>query len=94
MRPKSGAESVPNFGIVYSGRKVSDEELDRLIALTKRIKDELGLGVCMGLGILSEENMQRLANAGVVGSITISKRPNAIFRISFRPQICRPCQND
>ena len=59
-------KGVPNFGIVYSGRKVSDGELDRLIGLTKRIKDELQMGVCMGLGILSEENMQRLADAGVV----------------------------
>ena len=57
---------VPNFGIVTSGRKVSDAELDRFIALTERIKNELGMGVCMSLGILSEENMQRLADAGVV----------------------------
>ncbi|MBL7214675.1 MAG: biotin synthase BioB [Phycisphaerae bacterium] len=59
-------KGVPNFGIVYSGRKVGDEELDRLIALTKQIKEEMGLGVCMSLGILSDENMQRLADAGVV----------------------------
>ncbi|HOK96883.1 MAG TPA: hypothetical protein PKW71_12240, partial [Anaerohalosphaeraceae bacterium] len=38
-------KGVPNFGIVYSGRKVSDAELDRLIELTKRIKSQLGLGV-------------------------------------------------
>jgi biotin synthase len=57
---------VPNFGIVYSGKKVSQAELDRLIALTERIKTELGMGVCMSLGIVSEENMQRLADAGVV----------------------------
>ena len=59
-------KGVPNFGIVYSGRKVGDEELERLIALTRRIKSELGMGVCMGLGIVSDENMQRLADAGVV----------------------------
>ena len=59
-------KGVPNFGIVYSGRKVSDAELDRMIGLTRRIKEEIGMGVCMGLGILSEENMQRLADAGVV----------------------------
>jgi biotin synthase len=59
-------KSVPNFGIVYSGKKVSQSELDRLIALTERIKTELGMGVCMSLGIVSEENMQRLADAGVV----------------------------
>ncbi|MCI0499052.1 MAG: biotin synthase BioB [Planctomycetales bacterium] len=59
-------KGVPNFGIVYSGKKVSEAELYRLIELTKRIKKELGLGICMGLGILSDENMQRLADAGVV----------------------------
>jgi biotin synthase len=60
------SKGVPNFGIVYSGKKVSQAELDRLVALTKRIKTELGMGVCMSLGIVSEENMQRLADAGVV----------------------------
>ncbi|MHC4525755.1 MAG: biotin synthase BioB [Planctomycetota bacterium] len=59
-------KGVPNFGVVYSGKKVSQSELDRLIALTERIKTELGMGVCMSLGIVSEENMQRLADAGVV----------------------------
>ena len=59
-------KGVPNFGIVYSGKKVSQAELDRLIALTQRIKTELGMGVCMSLGIVSDENMQRLADAGVV----------------------------
>ena len=60
------SKGVPNFGIVYSGKKVSQQELDRLISLTKRIKTELGMGVCMSLGIVSDENMQRLADAGVV----------------------------
>jgi biotin synthase len=59
-------KGVPNFGIVYSGKKVSQQELDRLIALTERIKTELGMGVCMSLGIVGDENMQRLADAGVV----------------------------
>jgi biotin synthase len=57
---------VPNFGIVYSGKKVTQSELDRLIALTRRVKTELGMGVCMSLGIISDKNMQRLADAGVV----------------------------
>ena len=59
-------KGVPNFGIVYSGKKVSQKELDRLIALTERIKSELSMGVCMSLGIVSDDNMQRLADAGVV----------------------------
>lgn len=58
-------KGVPSFGIVYSGRRVSDAELSRLVELTKHIKTQLGLTVCMGLGILDEASMQRLADAGV-----------------------------
>lgn len=63
---KAAKDGVPNFGIVTSGRKVTAADLDRFIDLTKRIKETYGLGVCMGLGILSEADMQRLADAGVV----------------------------
>ena len=59
-------KGVPNFGIVYSGKRVVGPELDRLIELTKRIKDELEMGVCMSIGIVSDEDMQKLADAGVV----------------------------
>ena len=57
---------VGNFGIVYSGKAVSDGQLERLIGLTQRIKEDYGLGVCMGLGILSGDQIQRLAQAGVL----------------------------
>lgn len=60
------AKGVPNFGIVYSGKAVSDAEVERLVGLTGRIRSEYGLGVCMGLGILGREQMARLATAGVV----------------------------
>lgn len=60
------AKGVPNFGIVYSGKAVSDIEVERLTGLTGRIMNEFGLGVCMGLGILGREAMRRLAAAGVV----------------------------
>lgn len=63
---KAAQDGVPNFGIVTSGRKVSTADLDRFIDLTQRIKETYGLGVCMGLGILSDSDMQRLADAGVV----------------------------
>lgn len=59
-------KEVPNFGIVYSGKAVSEAELKRLTGLTERIKCDYGLGVCMGLGILNREQMKRLARAGVV----------------------------
>jgi len=60
------AKGVPNFGIVYSGKAVSEAELERLIGLTARIKEEYGLGVCASLGILNDQQFGRLATAGAV----------------------------
>jgi biotin synthase len=59
------ANGVGHLGIVYSGKAVSDEELNRLEGLVKRIKDTYGISVCAGLGILSKQKMKRLAAAGV-----------------------------
>lgn len=56
---------VPHLGIVYSGKVVSDAELARVEGLVKRIKQEYGISVCAGLGILSADKMKRLAAAGV-----------------------------
>ena len=56
---------VPHIGIVYSGKAVSEKELARLEGLVKRIKKTYGISVCAGLGILSQDNMRRLAAAGV-----------------------------
>ncbi len=56
---------VSHLGIVYSGRSVSEEEIVRLEKLIPRIRDEIGIGVCAGLGILSAENLGRLRMAGL-----------------------------
>lgn len=58
------AKGVPHLGIVYSGKSVSDAELERLIGLIGRIRQRYGIGVCAGLGILDEGQMKRLAAAG------------------------------
>jgi len=62
---EAAQKGVSNFGIVYSGRKVDDNEIQRLIGLTRTINERYGLGVCMGLGILSEQAIEALAQAGV-----------------------------
>lgn len=85
-------KGVSNFGIVYSGKKVGDEELNRLIGLTQRIKDELGLGVCMSLGILGENDMLRLARAGAVRfnhNLETSKRhfPNIVSTHKYEDRV-------
>jgi len=56
---------VANFGIVYSGRTITEAELARIESLVRRIKDEYDLDVCVSLGIITTEQAKRLAGAGV-----------------------------
>ncbi|AQT69043.1 Biotin synthase [Anaerohalosphaera lusitana] len=55
---------VRSFGIVYSGRAITDEELDRVIELAKIIKNDYGLQLCGSLGTISAEQAKLLADAG------------------------------
>ncbi|PKL50892.1 MAG: biotin synthase BioB [Planctomycetes bacterium HGW-Planctomycetes-1] len=62
---KAKEKGVPNFGIVYSGKTISEEELARLEKLIAKIKNEIGIGVCGGFGIISYEQAARLKKAGM-----------------------------
>ena len=55
---------VGHFGIVYSGRAITESELTRIEKLISKIKSDYGIGVCASLGIISTEQAQRLAAAG------------------------------
>jgi biotin synthase len=56
---------VPHFGIVYSGKAVTESELQRLERLIPRIRKEVGIRVCAGLGIIDDKQARRLASTGV-----------------------------
>ncbi|MBN1788122.1 MAG: biotin synthase BioB [Sedimentisphaerales bacterium] len=58
-------KGVPNFGIVYSGRSVTEKELQRLEKLIGEMKDTIGIGVCASLGIIDFDQAERLAKAGL-----------------------------
>ncbi len=58
---------VTNFGIVYSGRTVSEKELTRLQGLIKQIRNEFGLEVCASLGVITAEQAHRLVQSGLSG---------------------------
>jgi len=58
---------VTNFGIVYSGKTVSEKELTRLQDLIKQIKNRFGLKVCASLGVITAEQAQRLVQSGLSG---------------------------
>jgi biotin synthase len=57
-------KGVPHFGIVYSGKAISEKELARIEKLIAKIKSDYGMGVCASLGIISADQARRLAKAG------------------------------
>ena len=59
------SDGVGNFGIVYSGKAVTDSEFERLEKLIREIKSEIGVSVCASLGIVDSDRARRLADAGV-----------------------------
>jgi biotin synthase len=55
----------PHFSIVTSGHALTGEELERIIAIIPRIRNEVGIGVCTSLGCLDYDSLCRLRDAGM-----------------------------
>jgi biotin synthase len=53
------------FGLVNSGRRVRDGEIDRLVPAIERISQSGRIGVCASLGFLTEAQAKRLAGLGI-----------------------------
>jgi biotin synthase len=60
MQRKAGT-----YCIVMSGRGATNREIDKVIGAVEHIKSEMPLKICACLGILSEEQTERLKQAGV-----------------------------
>ena len=58
-------KGAKNFGIVYSGKAVTETELNRLESLIARITNDLGLDMCASLGVINTAQAKRLAQAGL-----------------------------
>ncbi|MDE6342034.1 MAG: biotin synthase BioB [Muribaculaceae bacterium] len=56
---------IKRFSLVTSGRAVTDTDLDRFCSLYRRLEDETGLYLCASMGLLSEDQLRRLKDAGV-----------------------------
>ena len=54
------------FALVTSGRRPSDEDFPKLLEMVKVVNSIEGLTCCASLGILTEEQMKLLAEAGCV----------------------------
>lgn len=57
---------VIRYSIVTSGKRLNDEEVDKLCESIKEIKKEVDIEICVSLGLLDEANFKKLHDAGVV----------------------------
>jgi biotin synthase len=71
------------YCIVLSGRGATDHEVDYLAAAVRRIKQEVDIGICCSVGLLTEERARRLREAGVE---QLNHNLNTSER--FYPEIC------
>ncbi|REJ87545.1 MAG: biotin synthase BioB [Planctomycetota bacterium] len=61
----ASAAQARTYCIVASGRGPSDREVEHVAGAVRKIKDELGMHICACLGLLSPQQAQVLAEAGV-----------------------------
>lgn len=73
-----------SFGIVTSGRSVSDEaEVETICSAIRDINSKTGIGACISLGTVSRENLERFKAAGAA-----AYHHNLEAAASYYPEIC------
>lgn len=76
-------QGVLRFSIVTSGKALPDGEVDQMCEVVRRIKDEVGISVCVSFGLLDEAQFRKLKEAGVDrvhNNLEASRR--------YFPQVC------
>ncbi len=61
---KNHEQGVLRYSIVASGRKLPDSEVDKMCEVVRRIKEEVGISVCVSFGLLEEPQFRKLKEAG------------------------------
>lgn len=61
----NAARGVRRFSLVASGRAVKGKALRDICELLRRVKDEAGISTCASLGLLNEDELRMLWDAGV-----------------------------
>ena len=57
-------QGVLRYSIVTSGKRLSDAEVDKMCEAIRKIKEEVGISVCVSMGLLNEEQFRKLKEAG------------------------------
>lgn len=58
-------EGIHRFSLVTSGRTLSEKDTDKACEAYRLLGDKTDLYLCASMGLLSEEQLQKLADAGV-----------------------------
>lgn len=80
---REAARGVLRYSIVTSGRRLSDHEVEQACDSIRAIREETGIQVCVSFGLLTQEQFEKIREAGasrVHCNLETSER--------FFPQIC------
>ncbi len=58
-------QGVARHSLVTSGKRVTDAELDQLIAIYQEIRARCNVGLCASMGLITRPQLQRLKEAGI-----------------------------
>lgn len=86
------AQGVLRYSIVTSGKRLSDEEVERMCDAVRQIRKETNIAVCISFGLLKEEQYRKLKEAGVTrvhNNLETSRRnfPNVCTTHTFDDKI-------
>lgn len=89
---KNEANGVHRYSIVTAGRTLTGKDLDKAIESYKKMREKCNIGLCASHGLLTEEELIRLKEAGVSmyhENIETSKRnfPNVCTTHTYQDKI-------
>ena len=85
-------QGVLRYSIVTSGKCLSDAEVERMCGTVRKIRDDVGIAVCVSFGLLNEAQFRKLKEAGVTrvhNNLESSRRnfPNVCTTHTFDDKI-------
>ncbi|MEG2198809.1 MAG: biotin synthase BioB [Anaerovorax sp.] len=89
---RNDEQGVLRYSIVTSGKRLSEEEVDKMCQAVKQIREQVGISVCISFGLLNKNQYKRLKDAGVVrvhNNLETSRRnfPNVCTTHTFDDKI-------
>lgn len=86
------SKGILRYSVVTSGRRLTEEEVDEMCKTYRAIKDACGISLCASHGLLTEEQFQKIREAGVTryhNNLETSRRnfPNICTTHTFDDKI-------